>query len=176
MIVSKTQIRYPGETDNHFRQRCHRRYSNCAEAYYLFSFSWHVFGHLTFAQVEISRRKRLSMLYAAIRSTFAAHDLKFEAAIWVWCEEIGKFRKAVPHIHFLIAAIPTHIDLEQFCHRLATEWRRVGGGLHKITRYNPVLDGAGYVAKCASNGETCGLTFSPAALRRLRRMAGRGTV
>ena len=107
--------------------------------------------------------------------------LQFDDAVWVRCEEIGKLGRAVPHIHFLIAAIPKRIDLEKFCHTLKSKWHRVGGGLHKITPYDRGLDGAGYIAKRAGefNGysrETFGLMFSPAALARLRRMAERGTV
>ena len=179
MFAPEKQHRYPGETDNHFRQRCRRRYVDCAEAYHLFRFVWQVFGHVTFAQMRLSRRKRLGMLYAAIACTFDGHGLQFKNAVWVRCEEVGKRGRVVPHIHFLIAAIPKHIDVETFCQRARTEWRRVGGGLHKITPYNPILDGAGYIAKCAggSNGfsrETCGLTFSPAALAYLKRTAERG--
>jgi hypothetical protein len=119
------------------------------------------------------------MLFAAIASSFSAHGLKFKNAVWVRCEETGQLGRGMPHIHFLIAAIPKHIDLEKFCQQLASHWRRVGGGLHKITPYSPTLDGAGYIAKCAGgfNGfsrETCGLTFSPAALAYLRRTAERG--
>jgi hypothetical protein len=121
------------------------------------------------------------MLFAAIASTFVGHGLEFKNAIWVRCEEIGKLRRVVPHIHFLIAGLPNHIDIEKFCQDLVRGWRRVGGGLHKITPYNPVLGGAGYIAKWAggSNGfsrETCGLTFSPAALSYLKRTAERGIV
>ena len=181
MFAPEKQHRYPGETDNHFRQRCRRRYVDCAEAYHLFRFKWQVFGHLTFAQVEISRHKRLSTLFATIASTFDGHRLEFKNAVWVRCEEVGKLGRAAPHIHFLIAAIPKRIDLEKFCHTLKSKWHRVGGGLHKITPYNRGLEGAGYIAKRAGefNGysrETFGLMFSPAALARLRRMAERGTV
>jgi hypothetical protein len=119
------------------------------------------------------------MLFAAIACTFEGHGLQFKNAVWVRCEEVGKLGRAVPHIHFLIAAIPKHIDVDTFCQRIRIEWRSVGGGLHKITPYNPILDGAGYIAKCAGgfngfNRETCGLTFSPAALAYLRRTAERG--
>jgi len=123
----------------------------------------------------------MSMLFATIASTFDGHGLEFKNAVWVRCEEVGKLGRAVPHIHFLIAAIPKRIDVEKFCQRIGSEWRRVGGGLYKITPYDPTLDGAGYIAKRAGgfNGfsrETCGLTFSPAALARLKRTAGRGVV
>ena len=119
------------------------------------------------------------MLFAAIACAFDGHGLEFKTAVWVWCEENGKLRRPVPHIHFLIAGLPKHIDIEKFCQHLASQWRHVGGGLHKITPYNASLDGAGYVAKCAGdvNGfsrETCGLTFSPAALAYLKRTAERG--
>ena len=179
MFAANQQIRYPGETDNHFRQRCRRGYRDCGEAYHLFRFKWQIFGHVTFAQVEISRHKRVSMLFAAIASTFDGHGLQFKHAVWVRCEEEGKLGRAVPHIHFLIARLPKHIDIEKFCRRIPREWRRVGGGLYKITPYDPTLDGAGYIAKCAGgfNGfsrETCGLTFSPAALAYLKRTPGRG--
>jgi hypothetical protein len=181
MTVPGYQHRYLGETAHHFRQRCRGGYVDCGEAYHLFRFRWQIFGHVTFAQIEISHRKRLHMLYAALRSSFAAFGLKFRPAIWVRCEEIGKLGRAAPHIHFLIAAIPKHIDLEKFCQRMIREWRRVGGGLYKITPYDPALDGAGYLAKCAggfngSSRENCGLTFSPAALARLKHMAEMGTI
>jgi hypothetical protein len=181
MLTSKGQNQYPGESDNHFRQRRRRGYVDCAETYHLFRFIWQIFGHVTFAHGEISPRKRSSMLFATIASTFVGHGLEFKNAIWVRCEEIGKLGRAVPHIHFLIAAIPNHIDLKKFCLRIASEWRRVGGGLHKITPYDPGLDGAGYIAKWAGgfngySGENCGLMFSPAALAYLKRTAGRGVV
>jgi hypothetical protein len=181
MLAANEQIRYPGESENHFWRRRQRGYRNCAEAYHLFRFAWQVFGHMTFGHNQISHRKMSNMLFAALRSTFVAHRLEFNNAVWVWCKETGKLGRAVPHIHLLIAGLPKRIDLETFCQHLRREWRRVGGGLHKITPYNRVLDGAGYVAKRAGgfNGysrETCGLMFSPTAVARLRRMAGRGTV
>jgi hypothetical protein len=179
LIVPSSQYQYPGESDKHFRQRCRRGYVNRAEAYHLFRFTWQIFGHVTFAQLEISRHKRLSMVFATIASTFGGHGLEFKKAVWVRCEELGKLGRAVPHIHFLIAAIPRHIDVGKFCQRMRAEWRRVGGGLHKITRYDPHLEGAGYLAKCAggfngSTRENSELTFSPTALAHLKRMAERG--
>ncbi len=179
VLTPKTQHQYPGETANHFQQRCRRSYVDCAEAYHLFRIEWQVFGHVTFAHIELSRGKRLSMLFAAITSTYDAHGLRFKDAVWVRCEEVGQLGRAMPHIHFLIAAIPKHVDLEKFCQRMRAEWRRIRGGLHQITRYDPRLEGAGYIAKLAGgfNGatrENCGLTFSPAALTNLKRMAGRG--
>ena len=181
VTVPSNHYRYPGETDNHFRQRCRRAYDDCAEAYHLFQFTWQIFGHVTSAHDQISHHKILSMLFAALRCTFVAQGLQFDNAVWVRCEEMGKLGRAAPHIHFLIAAIPKRIDLEKFCHTLKSKWHRVGGGLHKITPYDRGLDGAGYMAKRAGefNGysrETFGLMFSPAALARLRRMAERGTV
>jgi hypothetical protein len=177
--VTNNHYRYPGETDKHFRQRCRRGYRDCAETYHLFRFIWQIFGHVTFAQVDISRHKRMSTLFAAMASTYVGHGLQFKTAVWVRCEEVGKFGRAMPHIHFLIAAIPKHIDIAEFCQHLGSRWRRNGGGLYKITPYDPILDGAGYIAKCAGsfNGfsrETCGLTFSPAALAYLKRTAERG--
>ena len=127
MFAANQQIRYPGETDNHFRQRCRRGYRDCGEAYHLFRFKWQIFGHVTFAQVEISRHKRVSMLFAAIASTFDGHGLQFKHAVWVRCEEEGKLGRAVPHIHFLIARLPKHVDIAEFCQHLGSEWRRVGG-------------------------------------------------
>ena len=179
IINGKGGYIYPGESDNHFRQRCRRGYVDSAEAYHLFRFKWQIYGHVTFAHVQLSRHKRLSMLFTAIASTFDVHGLQFKDAVWVRCDEVGKLGRPVPHIHFLIAAIPKHIDIEKVCQRIRSEWRRVGGGLHKITSYNPTLDGAGYIAKCAggfngSKREHCELTFSPAALVQLKRMAGRG--
>jgi hypothetical protein len=179
VFTSSKQHRYPGETDKHFRQRCCRGYFNCAEAYHLFRFAWQIFGHVTFAQIEISHHKRVTMLFAAMASSFDVHGLKFKNAVWVRCEETGKLRRPMPHIHLLIAGIPARIDIEKFCQCLARQWRRVGGGIHKITPYDPKLDGAGYVAKRAGgfNGfsrETCDLTFSPAALAYLKRTAERG--
>jgi hypothetical protein len=49
-----------------------------------------------------------------------------------------------------IPAIPKRTDVEKFCRRQQTEWRSVGGGLAKITPYDPRLAGAGYVAKRAA--------------------------
>jgi hypothetical protein len=179
--ATSNYFRYPGETDNHFRQRCRRGYRDCAETYHLFRFSWQIFGHATFAQTKISSRKRLHMLHAALRSTYIVCGLSFRTAIWVRCEETRQFGRAAPHFHFLIAAIPKRIDVEKFCRRLKSEWRRVGGGLCKITPYDPTLDGAGYIAKRAGgfNGfsrENCGLTFSPSAFTYLKRTAERGAV
>jgi hypothetical protein len=179
-IGKANQHPFPGETERHFQQRRRRGYLDCPEAYHLFRFTWQVFGHVTFAQIKISRHKRLSMLFATIARVHKQHRLAFKDAVWVWCEEVTESGRAAPHFHFLIAAIPQHIDLEMFCQHLRHAWRGVGGGLNKITPYDPTLDGAGYIAKCAGgfNGSTGeddrGLTFSPAALTHLKRMAGRG--
>jgi hypothetical protein len=171
-------LAYPGESQSHFNRRRRRGDIDGAEAYHLYRFRWQIFGHVTYAHTEISRHKRLSILFAAIARSYRLSGLAFRDCVWARREEYGALQSA-PHIHFIIAAIPKHIDLDEICRCIGREWRALGGGLYKITRYDSRLDGAGYIAKCAEqpNGQRiggCELTFSPAALNRLRRTAERG--
>lgn len=54
------------------------------------------------------------------------------------------------HYHALIAGLPAHVITKPTCFATMKLWERVGGGMARVTQYDPSLDGVDYILK---NGE-----------------------
>ncbi len=146
------------------------------EAYHLHRIRWQIMGHLTFKQLRsLPERKRLHRFKLMVRTVCELHHARYQKVFWALREEHGTRKDLSPHFHFLIAALPGHIDLTRFSLDCAAAWRADGGGLCEVTPYDRTLDGAAYIAKCPDNdsgpaGSDCGLMFSDAAWAYLRRV------
>ena len=169
---------YPGESDSHFTRRIARRYRDIPEAYHLYRIRWQIIGHFTFERQRLPERVRWHMFTATMRSLCKLHRFHFQKLMWALRPELGTRKDLCPHFHFLIAALPGHIDLKRFCDDCKAAWRAFGGGISKVEPYTRRLDGAGYIAKRPDKdngpaGDDCGLMFSDAALAFLRRIVQR---
>lgn len=169
---------YPGETEAHFTRRTARRYRDEAEAYHLHRIRWQIMGHLTFERLRLPEKVRRDMFTATVRRLCRLHRIYFPKLMWAVRSELGTRKDLCRHFHFLLAALPRHIDLERFSHDCKATWRAFGGGISKVEPYTRRLDGAGYIAKCPDKdsgpaGDDCGLMFSDAARVYLRRVIKR---
>ena len=169
---------YPGESAAHFARRIARRYRDIPEAYHLYRIRWQIFGHFTFERLRLPEKVRWHMFTATMRKVCKMHRMYFPKLMWAVRPELGTRKDLCPHFHFLLAALPGHIDLQRFCHDCKAAWRAFGGGISKVEPYTRRLDGAGYIAKRPDKdngpaGDDCGLTFSKAALADLGRFVKR---
>lgn len=171
-------FRYPGESAAHFSTRIARGYRDMPEAYHLHRIRWQIMGHFTFERSRIPQRKRRQMFNATMRELCKSHRMYFPKLIFALREEWGTRKDLTPHFHFLLAALPGHIDRKRFCRDCEAAWRAFGGGIALVELYTRQLDGAGYIAKRPDSkngpaGDDCGLTFSDATLAYLRRLVKR---
>ena len=169
---------YPGESDQRFARRVARGYRDIPEAYHLHRIDWQVMGHLTFERERILAIVRNQMFQGTMRTLCKLHRFYFPKMFWALRAELGTRKDLCPHFHFLIAALPKCIDLEEFCRDCKSVWLECGGGISVVTPYSRQLDGAAYIAKCSDDdnglvGNECGLMFSDAALEFLRRVVKR---
>ena len=167
---------YPGESEIHFKRRIKEHWKDLPEVYHLRQIEWQIMGHLTFEGYRIPQRKQWAMFFAAFRKACKHQNVHPPRVMFALRQEKGTRKDLPPHFHFLIAALPGHIDLGLFCSIFASKWRQIGGGLSKIERYDRKLDGASYIAKCSDYdsgraGECCELTFSDALFNFLKRIA-----
>lgn len=166
---------YPGESQTHFERRVAKTYRDMPEAFHLYRIKWQVIGHLTFRRTTVTERVRNDMFTAALRQVCKRYAIYFPKVQWALRHEIGTRKDISPHLHFLIAAFPGRIDIKEFCLRFESQWLERGGGLSKVLQFSRELDGAGYIAKLSHSdghetGNNCGLMFSEAALKKLKRL------
>lgn len=169
-------LRYPGESNELFRKRVVQKFRDLPEAYHLHRFDWQVFGHLTFKADQMPTEVCCHCFFALMRKLTKRRRLYFPDLCWALRFEHGTRKDRPPHIHFLIARLPEHVDLGAFCRDCVAEWRKRGGGLSKVDLYSRTLDGAGYIAKCSTHDPgsvtgDCDLTFSDVAKKYLRSVA-----
>ena len=166
---------YPGESTAHFARRIARGYRDAPEAFHLYRIRWQIMGHLTFERLRLPERVRRHMFTATMRTLCKLHRVYFPKLMWAVRAELGTRKDLCPHFHFLLAALPGHIDLRRFCLDCNAAWRARGGGISKVEPYTRRLDGAGYIAKRPGKdtgpaGDDCGLMFSDAVQAYLRRV------
>ena len=171
-------LRYPGESEAHFARRTAHAYRDMPEAYHLHRMRWQIMGHLTFERLRLPAKVRRDMFTATMRKLCKSHRAFFPKLMWAIRPELGNRKDLCPHFHFLLAALPGHIDLKRFSRDCNATWRASGGGISVVEPYTRQLDGAGYIAKCPDKdngpaGDDCGLMFSDAARAYLRRVIKR---
>lgn len=168
-------MRYPNEPRRLYEQRIRAGFQHHPEAYWLYLLRWRFIGCFTFPRPKLAPQVRGDMFNAALRETYRQHGCYFPNALWFRCYELGTRKDLTPHVHFLIAGIPRHLDPAVFAHRLKADWLGCGGGTAWVEEYNPRLDGGTYCAKRETPAfgehawEDCDPTFSDAARALLRR-------
>jgi hypothetical protein len=118
----------------------------------LFSLSlveWQLFCTFTFKQLRLSERVRLAMFFALLRTQAGNFGLHFKRVMWVLRRENGESTGRY-HFHALIAGLPAHVKHKGTCLAIMKIWERIGGGMARVTEYDPQLDGVDYILK---NGE-----------------------
>jgi hypothetical protein len=164
---------YPGEPDDHFTVRMSREYLDMPEAFLLHGVDWQLMGHATFPSANIARAVRMHAFTATLRRTCKSLRIYYPKMFWALCHELGTRDDLSPHLHFLIASVPRHVDLEKFRRAFQAHWRRRTGGISRVLPYDRELGGAAYIAKYPSTecrGSDCGPTLSKALCKYLKRL------
>jgi hypothetical protein len=162
-------VPYPGESTAHFAKRIHREYQDMPEAYHLNVIGWQIVGHFTFKALQLPERTRWCMFTATMRTLCNLHTFYYPKLMWAVRSGLGTRKDLCPHFHFLLAALPGHIDLKRFCRDCKVAWHKFGGGIAVVEPFNRQLDGAGYLAKRPETDD-CGLMFSDSVRDYLRRV------
>jgi len=164
---------YPGESADHFAVRISRTYRDMPEAYHLHRIPWLIIGHATFRSTNIAGRFRAHAFTATLRRVCKSLRIYYPKLIWALSHELGTRDDLSPHLHFLIASVPRHIDLGGFCRAFESYWRRQTGGICQVLLYDRELGGAAYIAKYTGtecHGNDCGPTLSKALCKYLKRL------
>jgi hypothetical protein len=143
------------------------------EAFLLHGIGWQFMGHTTFRSVNIAREVRMHAFTATLRRTCKSLRIYYRKVFWAVCHELGTRDDLSPHLHFLIASVPRHVDREKFRRVFESCWRRQTGGISQVLLYDRELGGAGYIAKYTSTvcrGSECGPTLSKALVKYLKRL------
>lgn len=117
-----------------------------ADTYYLNKVRWQFFGTLTFKTEIPPEFIRLSMFYKLMRQTAKAQRIHFQRLPWCLKQERGDTLGTL-HFHFLLTGLPKRSVTEKTCRQIESKWRSGGGGISKVTLFNPSLSGCDYLAK-----------------------------
>ena len=116
------------------------------EIYALSLIEWQLFASLTFKSEKLADAVRIKMFFALMREQAENFGVHFKQTIWCLRTEAGEATGRL-HLHALIAGLPTHAMTTATCFSFMRIWERLGGGMARVTRYSPLLDGVGYVLK-----------------------------
>ena len=116
------------------------------EIYALSLIEWQFFASLTFKSVKLTDAVRTKMFFAVMRRQADNFGVHFKKTIWCLRTESGEATGRIHH-HALIAGFPQHARTTATCFAFMKIWEQLGGGMARVTRYSPLLDGVGYVLK-----------------------------
>lgn len=105
--------------------------------------SWQYFGTLTYKSTAPSQRVRAHMFFAWLREL--ADETMTHAERILLCGRYERVADRHLHHHLLIGGlrqVPPKLS-----RRAEVAWKRHGGGFARFKRYDPSLDGVGYVLK-----------------------------
>ena len=112
---------------------------------------WQFFGSLSFKSERLPERVRLSVYFATMREVAKQFRVFFPNLLWCLRQEDGE-STGRRHFHYLLAGLPRQVvNTASRFFQMAT-WEQVGGGMARVHRFDPRLNGAGYILKCL--GET----------------------
>ena len=112
---------------------------------------WQFFGTLTFKSERLPERVRLSAYFALMRTVAKQFRVFFPHLLWCLRQEDGE-STGRRHFHYLLAGLPRQVVKIATCFYQMSTWEQVGGGMARVHRFDPRLNGAGYILKCL--GET----------------------
>ena len=116
------------------------------EIYALSLIDWQFFASLTFKSEKLTEAVRIKMFFALMRRQADNFGVHFHQTIWCLRTERGEATARIHH-HALIAGFPQHARTKATCFAFMKIWEQLGGGMARVTRYSPRLDGVGYVLK-----------------------------
>ena len=108
---------------------------------------WQFFGSLSFKSERLPERVRLAVYFAMMRGVAKQFRAYFPDLLWCLRQERGEMT-ARRHFHYLLAGLPRQAVTPTTCFYQMATWERVGGGMARVSRFDPRLNGAGYILKC----------------------------
>jgi hypothetical protein len=107
---------------------------------------WQFFGTLTFRSERLSERKRYGMWFALLRQISRQYKVPFERLLWVLRIEQGeKFGRT--HFHYLLAGLDRRYENPTTCFWLMNGWETLGGGMSRVSVFDPRLNAGSYILK-----------------------------
>ena len=88
--------------------------------------------------MRISQRKRHHMYYALIRQAAKKYRIPFSRLLWALREEAGEATGRL-HFHFLLSGLDRRLFNRTTCFWLMDRWEQLGGGMARVTMYEPPL-------------------------------------
>lgn len=107
---------------------------------------WQFFGTLNFKSERMSQRRRHHLWFAFLRQSARFHKVPFGKLLWVLREEEGESFGRV-HFHFLLAGLERRDANPSNCFRLMARWEQLGGGMARVSRFDPRLNAGSYLLK-----------------------------
>src|ERR1041384_3838614 len=106
---------------------------------------WQLFGTFTFKR-ECPSEIAFKMWMGWVRLSAKFSAVHFRKVLWALRCERGEIGGRF-HFHALIGGYPTWCLNRSFNFACMHAWSEQGGGHSRIWRYNPSLDGVGYILK-----------------------------
>lgn len=122
---------------------------------------WQFFGTLTFKSERLPERVRLSLYFTLMREVAKQFRVYFPSLLWCLRMELGEMT-ARRHFHYLLAGLPRQAITISTCFFQMATWEQVGGGMARVSRFDPRLNGAGYLLKCLGETADAGDSYESA--------------
>ena len=116
---------------------------------------WQFFGTLTFKSERLPERVRLALWFALLRKAAKRFHRHFPKLPWCLRQEDGE-TTGRRHFHFLLAGLPPDAVNLQTCFWLMAHWENLGGGMARISLFDPRLNAAGYLTKTGQGSPDAG--------------------
>ena len=107
---------------------------------------WQFFGTLTFKSERLSERRRYHMAYAHLRQIAKQFRVPFKGLLWVLRQEEGEMFGRL-HFHYLLAGLDRRNVHPTTCHWIMNQWEDIGGGMARVSRFDPRLNAGAYLLK-----------------------------
>ena len=117
------------------------------EIHILSRIDWQFFGTLTFKSERLPERVRLALYFALLRCVAAEFRVYFPRLLWCLRQETGE-QFGRRHFHYLLAGLPASGVSKTTCFYQMSTWEKLGGGMARVSEFDPLLNGEGYILKC----------------------------
>jgi hypothetical protein len=107
---------------------------------------WQWFCTLTFKSEHVAETVKVKMYFSWLRSIADKLSVHFKKVLWVLRMEHGELTGRF-HFHALIGGLPEHTWNRSTAFMMMHTWENLGGGIARCYRFNPALDGVGYILK-----------------------------
>jgi hypothetical protein len=117
------------------------------EIHILSKIDWQFFGTLTFKSERLPERVRLALYFALLRRVAAEFRVHFPRLLWCLRQEQGE-QFGRRHFHYLLAGLPASGVSKTTCFFQMSIWEKLGGGMARVSEFDPRLNGEAYILKC----------------------------